>query len=121
MASYIPWYSADYKLDQMLAAGVTDIPGLVEFVNAELLDDGNAKAGSSESGCSAFTASTQSGEMIYGRNFDYVMNMTAVLVRTRPKNGYASVGLADAGWIGYYANSLDDGVTDLSPTILMPY
>ncbi|WP_462406372.1 linear amide C-N hydrolase [Gracilibacillus sp. Marseille-QA3620] len=114
-------YTADYKLDQILAAGITDIPHLVEFVNRELLDDGNAEAGSNNGGCSAFTASTRSGEMIYGRNFDYLMNMTAVLVRTRPENGYASIGLADAGWIGYLAGSLDDGVTDLSPAVLFPY
>ena len=64
---------------------------------------------------------TEEGKPIYGRNFDYKMDMTAVLVRTAPRNGYRSIGMADAGWIGYGLGSLDDGKTDVSAAVGMPY
>ena len=47
--------------------------------------------------------------------------MTAVLVRTAPENGYRSIGLANVGWIGYTAGTLNAGTTDLSLAAFFPY
>lgn len=49
------------------------------------------------------------------------MKMTAVMVRTAPKDGYRSIGMADAGWVGYDIGSLSDGKSDLSAAVAMPY
>lgn len=114
-------YTANYQLDALLEANVTDVEGMVRFLQKNLLAGGIASVGAVDAGCSAFTASSEEGQILYGRNFDYKMDMTAVLVRTAPENGYRSIGLANVGWIGYTAGTLNDGTTDLSMAAFFPY
>lgn len=114
-------YTADYQLDALLEANVTDVEGMVRFLQKNLLAGGIASVGTVDAGCSAFTAQSEEGKFLYGRNFDYKMDMTAVLVRTAPENGYRSIGLANVGWIGYTAGTLNDGTTDLSMAAFFPY
>lgn len=114
-------YTADYQLDALLEANVTDVEGMVRFLQKTLLAGGIASVGAVDAGCSAFTASSEEGQILYGRNFDYKMDMTAVLIRTAPENGYRSIGLANVGWIGYTAGTLNDGTTDLSMAAFFPY
>ena len=114
-------YTADYQLDALLEANVTDVEGMVRFLQKTLLAGGTASVGAVDAGCSAFTAQSEEGKFLYGRNFDYKMDMTAVLVRTAPENGYRSIGLANVGWIGYTAGTLNDGTTDLSMAAFFPY
>ena len=114
-------YTADYQLDALLEANVTDVEGMVRFLQKTLLAGGTASVSAMDAGCSAFTAQSEEGKFLYGRNFDYKMDMTAVLVRTAPKNGYRSIGLANVGWIGYIAGTLNDGTTDLSMAAFFPY
>ena len=114
-------YTADYQLDALLEANVTDVEGMVRFLQKTLLAGGTASVGAVDAGCSAFTAQSEEGKFLYGRNFDYKMDMTAVLVRTAPENGYRSIGLANVGWIGYTAGTLNDGITDLSMAAFFPY
>lgn len=116
-------YTADYKLDDCLQADAIDISSLINQMQHSLLKN-NTKSPVNTNpggGCSAFTAKTETGTLLYGRNFDFKMDMTAVLIRTHPKNGYASIGLADTGWVGYGIGSLDDGKTDISMAACMPY
>ncbi len=122
-ALYSMDYTADYKLDEILAAGVYDIPSLITFVEQSLLSGSSAQASPLHIGCDAFTVRTPDGAVLFGRNFDYDnTDITAVLVRTTPENGYASIALADAGMTGWYGKgSLDDGTTDLSLLAAMPY
>ena len=114
-------YTADYQLDALLEANLTDVEGMVRFLQKTLLAGGTASVGAVDAGCSAFTAQSEEGKFLYGRNFDYKMDMTAVLIRTAPENGYRSIGLANVGWIGYTAGTLNDGTTDLSMAAFFPY
>ena len=114
-------YTADYQLDALLEAGVADVEGMVRFLQETLLGGGTAATGTVDAGCSAFTAQSEEGQILYGRNFDYKMDMTAVLIRTAPENGYRSIGLANVGWIGYTAGTLSDGATDISMAAFFPY
>ena len=114
-------YTADYRLDKMLKSNVDGVRSCISFVEKHLLKEGakaDIKAGG---GCSAFAVRAGDGKVIYGRNFDYKMDMTAVLIRTAPKGGYVSIGLADAGWVGYGIGSLGDGVSDISMAVGLPY
>jgi len=114
-------YTADYKLDEALQENLTDASSLEAFVREHLLSGGTQTVLTADAGCSAFVSSTEDGCMLFGRNFDYKMDMSAVLVRTAPKDGYRSIGLVDTGWIGYGLGSLSDGVTDLSLAVSFPY
>lgn len=118
---YVMDYTADYKLDKMLQQNVNSVDTMLAFVGRELLGAAKPAPGAIDAGCSAFAGRTEEGKPIYGRNFDYKMKMTAVLVRTAPKDGYRSIGMADAGWVGYDIGSLSDGKSDLSAAVAMPY
>jgi len=84
-------------------------------------------------GCSAFTTSDENGDVLTCRNYDYPHldeegNPTRlnVVVRCTPENGYRSIGITDAlifNEIGcqYQPGSLDDGETDISLMMLLPW
>ena len=114
---YVMDYTADYKLDKMLQQNVNSVDTMLAFVGRELLSAAKPTPGAIDAGCSAFAGRTEEGKPIYGRNFDYKMKMTAVMVRTAPKDGYRSIGMADAGWVGYDIGSLSDGKSDLSAAV----
>lgn len=118
---YMMDYTADYKLDEALRENLTDAASLEAFVRKHLLAGEAQMLLTAEAGCSAFVSTTEDGCVLYGRNFDYKMDMSAVLIRTAPKDGYKSIGLVDTGWIGYGLGSLNDGVTDLSLAVSFPY
>ena len=124
-------YVADYKLDKLLKSDVTDLNLLIKFVEDELLNckesDKKSTSGIIDAGCSSFVARTPDNHIILCRNFDYKMDMTAVIMKTALNNGYESVGMVDTGWLTdgkitlYGVGSLDDGKTDLSMTMAFPY
>lgn len=120
-------YTADYKLDALLEADISDLTGLVGWTRGNLLDmsaeGGQVNAGG---GCSAFVAINADGELIFGRNYDYVQNAQNILVHCSPEGGYESVSIAAGGWLYTYDDSgnpiiLDDGKTDLSMLVSAPY
>ena len=57
-------------LDALLEANVTDVEGMVRFLQKTLLAGGIASVGAVDAGCSAFTAQSEEGKFLYGRNFD---------------------------------------------------
>lgn len=118
---YVMDYTADYRLDDMLCAGVTSVAELTRYVRTHLLSGGDTPSAAPDAGCSTFFCKSPDGACLVGRNFDYRMDMTAVLVRTRPEGAYASLSLADTGWVGYGLGSLSDGVTDISMAVSFPY
>ena len=118
---YVMDYTADYMLDEALAAGISTLEDLMVFVRDNMVGGGNIPYQSQSFACSAFAAATAEGGVLFGRNFDYKMDMTAMLIRTTPPEGYRSLSLVDMGWLGYGIGSLDDGATDLSAAIGAPY
>lgn len=114
-------YSSDYKLDKILKLNIKSVDDMISFVKTELICGGEQSSGIIDMGCSAFSVKTADEDILVGRNFDYKMKMTAVLIRTKPEDGYSSIGIADAGWMNYDIGSLDDGKTDISMAISFPY
>lgn len=119
-------YTADYKLDKIINdyQSVT-LEEVTAFIAKELFDNTGAKGASLNygSGCSAFAASTQDGDKLMGRNFDYAHpdDIAAVLVRTAPKNGFKSICMVDAYWLGCKRGFFTDNKTDLSIVMGFPY
>ena len=92
------------------------------------------KFGVLDAGCSAFTTWNESGtSFLTARNYDYrhrapdgTFSGLNVAVHCAPDGKYKSIGIADACWLSlaggdYYAGVLDDGRTDTSLAVLLPY
>ena len=82
-------------------------------------------------GCSSFFCRSEQGELLNCRNYDLPHrdsegNVTGlnVILRCRPKKGYASLGVADAAWLGmlklpYTMGKLEEAPA--IPTALLPW
>lgn len=120
-------YTADYKLDVLLNKyQAVSLEQLETFLATELYDEVPARSPNMSygSGCSAFAAAeTGTGKYMMGRNFDFAhpKDIAAVLVRTAPKDGYKSISMVDAFWVGCPKGFYTDGVTDLSIMMSFPY
>ena len=93
-----------------------------------------SKFGQYDAGCSAFTTWNETGDcFLTARNYDYrhkgpdgAYTGLNVAIHCAPEGKYKSVGIADACWLSlaggaYYAGVLDDGRTDTSLAVLLPY
>lgn len=124
-------YTADYKLDEMLKAEVSVHEELQKFVTTQLMDRVPEKGvfNSFDSGCSAFaTTNPKTGDKLMGRNYDFChvedgveVPITAIAVKTAPKNGKRSICFVDSYWLGYKYGFYNDGKTDLSFLMAAPY
>ena len=80
---YFMNYVTNYKLNKLLKSNVTDLNLLIKFVENELLNNkefnGENTGGDIDAGCSSFVARTPDDHIILCRNFDYKVDMTAVM------------------------------------------
>lgn len=124
-------YTSDYKLDEVLASGVTDATKLFQYIAYLLYDVKPTKAPSVSfgAGCSAF-AVPESGSLdfIMGRNYDYrhsteegYVPTSAILVHTAPKNGKKSISMVDGMNLSFGQGFYDEKDKDLSLLVGLPY
>jgi hypothetical protein len=52
--------------------------------------------------CTCFSALNKDGDLIFGRNFDWI-NRPSLILFTDPPDGYASVSMVDISYLGYGA------------------
>ena len=87
-----------------------------------------------DAGCSAFVTFDENGEgILTARNYDYRHTTPSgdytglnVAIHCAPEGKYRSIGVADAYWLDsekgtFCTGVLDDGKTDISPLVLLPY
>lgn len=84
----------DYDLDALLARDIRDNQAFLDAVLAESLPLLPVHMTAPNYACTAFTATAADGEVRMGRNYDFKLDTSALLVRCTPKDGYASIGLA---------------------------
>ncbi len=84
-------------------------------------------------GCSAFYCRDEQGELLSCRNYDLPHRDKSgsftglnVVLRCRPRKGYASLGVADAAWLSmlklpYTMGALDEGKVCRIPAALLPW
>lgn len=116
-------YRADYRLDKLLERGCAGTAPLLGFIGEELLDMA-AMQGEMRAACSAFTCRTPKGDVLFCRNFDYPFKAPSeMLVRVPAKvsGGNASLSVASLNFLEYSEGQLDDGKTDLSKLVGVPY
>ena len=107
-------YKASYDLDAVLEAGIDANTKLVEFVIGKLSrglykPDLSGKQTGNGFACTSFQARNAQGDgWLFGRNYDFFKNPTLVL-RTSPRNGYASISTCDLSHLGYKLDKLPEG------------
>ena len=111
-------YKAGYDLDDLIAKDVDSNPELLDYVigrigkgipikmkSAQVADENGETA---TFNCTSFQAAKADGNGFwYGRNYDFFKNPTMVTI-SRPKKGYASIGVSDMSHFGYSLDKLPD-------------
>lgn len=113
-------YKGDYGLDEFLQTGASNDAGLVDFIVCRVLKGVPLEFDLPELGCSTFAARLKDGTPVFGRNFD-MYDSPAMLVTTRPKNGYDSISMVNLAYIGYDAQHLPESFWDRILTLAAPY
>lgn len=121
---YAMEYRSNYYFNQLLDEGCSNVLSLLGFIFENLLDlhlDVNPSFG-----CSAFQAVTPDGDVIVGRNFDYIFKDAVNLrLHTVPTDGgYKSVSTVTMSFLGPFSYSpgcFTDSTTDLSALMASIY
>lgn len=114
-------YYGDYGFDEFLEVGANSDADIEAFVTRRLLKGLPIDLGVTGDGCTAFAVKNANGEILYGRNFDFLY-APSLQVRTKPQNGYASVSTVNLAFAGYGEDNLLDGsLFDRFLTLAAPF
>ena len=99
----------DYKIDDYLAANITDVKQFDTWMTNNLTH-GVPTGDIDDIGCSSFAVKNPEGDHLFGRNYDWD-NGESIVIRTNPANGYTSIGIADLNHVNLGSHgdySMDD-------------
>ena len=117
---YTMKYDGDYGFDEFLETGASSDSELVEFVTNRLLKGIPLEFSIPDLGCSTFSAQTEDGARIFGRNFDLTYS-PAMFVVTEPANGYRSMSTVNLAFLGFGEDKLPDTLKRKIITLAAPY
>ena len=113
----------DFYLDDFVAqGGVSSDAELIAFITGNitkgLIDMGLE---SPEIGCSAFTAQTPDGDVLFGRNYDFSKTNTCLVFTEKNEGRHASISTVDLQFLGIDVNSDLSGIMDYVTCLAAPY
>lgn len=118
-------YENDYRLDKFINADIRGLKDFKLYAGTKILSFGKVLANIKKLkyGCSAFVCQAQTGDILYGRNFDFTSDgpTPVVIANTHPQDGYKSISIISMSLLKYPKGSLSDGKTDLSILAATPY
>lgn len=117
---YTMEYTADYGLDRFMETGASSDEELTQFVIKQVLKGLPLTIKIPNLGCSTFLAENTEGGYLFGRNFDMDYS-PAILVRTAPKNGNASLSMVNLAFLGYGEDNLPDSFKSSLLSLAVPY
>lgn len=117
---YTMEYAGDYGFDEFLKVGAGNDEELIAFVAGKLLKGLPITITGPKLSCTTFNAVTPGGEFIFGRNFDMDYS-PAVLIHTKPDNGYESISMVNLAFLGYNDDYLPDQFFDKILALAGPY
>lgn len=119
--AYQMTYYGDYGFDEFLEVGASSDKDIEKFVTKRLLKGMPINLGVTGDGCTAFVTKNEKGEVLYGRNFDFLYAPSLQLY-TEPQNGYKSVSTVNLSFAGYSEDFLPDGsLFDKFLTLAAPF
>lgn len=107
-----------YDLDAIIAAGVEDDQAYIDAMCKQVFPGLPVKVEAPKFACSAFRLETAQG-VLMGRNYDFKDDTSALLVRTKPKGGYASLAFSALNNLG--ANQPDESLKEHAAAMLAPF
>lgn len=97
--------SGDDGFEAFLAqGGASSDADVTQFLASRLLAD--VAVNGSSFGCSTLTVSSPDGHQLFGRNFDW-QTCNALVVTSKPSQGYASISTVNLGFISQAGGSLN--------------
>lgn len=120
-------YVGDYGLDEFIAQGGVredmDLrPFLQSFLSHGLLPVEAPAPELPDFGCSTLCAPMAEAEgYLFGRNFDWAKKGNTIIIRTYPKNGYASVSTSNLDFLNMPINLTTDDPMQRMPAIAAIY
>jgi len=113
-------YKGDFGFDEFLKTGASSDSQLVAFIAKRLLKGFPMEFDLPDLGCSTFAVSSPQGDALFGRNFDMYYS-PALFVKTKPKNGYASISMVNLAYIGFGEDKLPVSLKDSILALAAPY
>ncbi len=108
---YTMEYKAAYDLDDVIASDIDSNTALLGYIVGRIGKGIPIKVSAPkglEVNCTSFQADKAGTEgYLYGRNYDFFKNPTMVTI-SRPKRGYASIGVSDMSHFGYSLEKLPE-------------
>ena len=117
---YTMEYRGDYGFDDFLQVGAGSDEELIQFVAQKLLKGLPISISGPTLSCSTFNAVTPDKDYIFGRNFDMDYS-PAMIVHTKPLNGYESLSMVNLAFLGYKKDYLPDRPFDKILALAAPY
>ena len=116
-------YTADYKLDEILTADLSNESEVLSWASENLYYGLPLTSSSEVFGCSALYVTTPEGSHLMGRNYDF-KETDCIMIYCDPKDGYASIGMIDPQYINIGSSDGQISPTDLTGrlcSIVFPY
>lgn len=116
-AVYMMNVRGGFYLDDFVAqGGVKSDDELIEFITARITKGLiPMEINPTDIGCSSFTAVTEEGDRLFGRNYDFAKTNTVIVTTQANKGRHASVSTADLQFLGIDKNQ---GVTDVLDKVI---
>ena len=116
-------FSGDYFFDEFLSqGGASNDAELISFVTRSItkgIIPMHIKT--SSIACSAFTADTQSGDRVFGRNYDFSATNTAIVYTDPGEGRHASYSTIDLSFLGLDADKDVETIGQKLLTLAAPY
>lgn len=93
--------NTDYGFSEYLKKGSVNLEDHIKYLQAHGIDFYEKAMNLRRPFCTTYSAKNDAGEFIFGRNDDLFPDDTALMIFTKPKDGYASVAMTDGVYFGY--------------------
>lgn len=122
-AVYTMHVKGGFYLEDLIAqGGVNNDSELIDFITTKItkgLIDINIS--NPEISCSSFTAKTEDGDILFGRNYDFAKTNTCIVSTESNKNRHASISTTDLQFLGLDVSKNPENLMDKITTLAAPY
>lgn len=113
-AVYTMYVKGDFYLDDFVEqGGVKNDSELIDFVTNKITKGlMDISISNPEIGCSSFTAKSESGDVLFGRNYDFSKTNTCIVFTEKNKGRHATISTVDLQFLGIDVDKNVEGLMD---------